>query len=82
MEPRSRRKERVGTVLSNKMDKSIIVKIDRTTKHPIYRKVIRKSTNVMVHDQLKQAKPGDKVKIREVKPISKSKKWRLVEVLK
>ena len=82
MESRSRRKERTGVVIINKADKSIIVRIDRTAKHPIYRRIVKKSTKVMVHDEKKIAKLGDKVNIQETKPMSKNKRWRIVEVLK
>ena len=82
MDIRSRRKERVGIVVSDKMDKTIVVRIDRTTKHAMYNKIMSKSTKVMAHDEKKEAKPGDKVKIEETRPLSKNKRWRLIEVLK
>jgi len=82
MEPRARRKERTGVVITNKMDESIVVRIDRTAKHPVYRRIIKKSIKVMAHDEKKQAKLGDRVKIQESRPVSKNKRWRLVEVLK
>lgn len=82
MEERGRRKERIGTVVSDKMDKSIVVKLDRTAKHPVYKRVIRKSKKIMVHDEKKEAKIGDKVRVEETRPLSKNKRWRLVEVLR
>jgi len=82
MEARARRKEKVGTVVSDKMDKTIVVRIDRTTKHAMYGKVMSKSTKFMAHDEKKEAKIGDKVRIEETRPLSKNKRWRLVEVLK
>lgn len=82
MDQRARRKERTGIVISNKMEKSIVVRLTRTAKHPVYKKVIRKNTKVMVHDEKKEAKVGDKVRIMEVRPISKNKNWLLAEVLK
>ena len=82
MESRSRRKERTGTVVSDKMDKGIIVRVGRTTKHPAYGRIIRKSSKVMVHDEKKEAKLGDKVRIQETRPLSKTKRWRLLEVIK
>ena len=82
MEARARRKERVGTVVSNKMDKTIVVRVDRTAKHAMYNKIMSKSTKVMVHDEKKEAVIGDKVRIEETRPLSKNKRWRLVEVLK
>jgi len=82
MNVRARRKERVGTVVSDKMDKTIVVRIDRTAKHAIYSKIMSKSTKFMAHDEKKEAKIGDKVRIEETRPLSKNKRWRLVEVLK
>lgn len=82
MEARSKRKERTGIVVSNKMAKTILVRIDRTTKHSMYGKVVSKSTSVMAHDEKNEAKVGDKVRIVETRPLSKNKRWRLVEVLK
>ncbi len=82
MDPRARRKERTGVVITNKMDKGIVVRIDRVAKHPTYRRIIKKSIKVTVHDEKKVAKLGDKVKIQETKPMSKNKRWRLVEVVK
>ncbi|MFC1666835.1 30S ribosomal protein S17 [Candidatus Omnitrophota bacterium] len=82
MESRSRRKEKIGIVVNDKLDKTIAVRIDRTTKHPIYKRVIRKSNKVMAHDEKKEARIGNRVRVQETKPKSKSKRWRLVEVLK
>lgn len=78
---RSSRKERVGVVVSSKMDKSILVAIKRQIKHPIYGKFIKKTTKLMVHDDQNNAGEGDTVRIMETRPISKNKRWRLVEVL-
>lgn len=78
---RSSRKERVGVVVSSKMEKSILVAIKRQIKHPIYGKFIKKTTKLMVHDDLNNAGEGDTVRIMETRPISKNKRWRLVEVL-
>jgi small subunit ribosomal protein S17 len=82
MEPRSRRKYKTGTVVSDKMEKTIVVRVDRTTKHPVYSRVMSKSTKFMVHDEKREAKVGDKVSIEETRPLSKNKRWRLIEVLK
>ncbi len=82
MESRSRRKERTGTVVSDKMDRGIIVRVDRTTRHSAYGRIIRKSSKVMAHDEKKEAKLGDKVRIQETRPLSKAKRWRLLEVIK
>jgi small subunit ribosomal protein S17 len=82
MEPRSRRKEKVGIVVSDSMQKTIVVRIDRTTKHLIYNRVMSKSIKVMAHDDKKEAKVGDRVRLEETRPFSKNKRWRLVEVIK
>lgn len=75
------RKERVGVVVSNKMDKSISVAVRRQIKHPIYGKIIRKTTKLMAHDEENDANEGDTVRIVETRPLSKSKRWRLAEVI-
>lgn len=82
MSQRGHRKERIGIVVSDKMDKTIVVKVDRLVQHSRYERVIRRSKKFKVHDEEKKAKLGDRVKIAEVRPISKEKRWRLVEVLK
>jgi small subunit ribosomal protein S17 len=81
MEVRSLRKEKVGLVVSNKMDKSISVVIERKVKHPKYGKFIKKSSKFMAHDEKNECKEGDTVKIMETRPMSKSKCWRLVEII-
>ncbi len=81
MEERNLRKERTGQVISDKMDKSIVVSVQRKVKHPIYGKFIRKSTRFMAHDEKNECGIGDTVKIMETRPLSKRKRWRLVEVL-
>ncbi len=75
------RKERVGVVLSNKMQKTIVVQIRRKALHPEYGKVIEKANKFKVHDEKNEAKIGDRVRIVETRPISKDKRWRLVEVI-
>jgi small subunit ribosomal protein S17 len=77
----SRRKIRVGKVVSSKMDKSILVAIERRMPHPIYRKYFRRTTKLMAHDEQSQAGVGDVVRIMETRPVSKNKRWRLVEIL-
>ena len=77
----TRRKVRVGKVVSSKMDKSILVAIERRMPHPIYRKYFRRTTKLMAHDEQGQAGVGDVVKIMETRPLSKYKRWRLVEIL-
>jgi small subunit ribosomal protein S17 len=78
---RNLRKERIGQVVSNKMDKSIVVAVERKIKHPIYGKFIRKTTKFMAHDEKNEAGPGDTVLIMETRPLSKRKRWRLVEII-
>lgn len=78
---RATRKVRVGTVVSDKMDKSIIVRVDRTMKHPLYLKTIRTFSKLYAHDEKNEAKVGDLVQVMETKPLSKTKRWRLVEIL-
>jgi small subunit ribosomal protein S17 len=78
---RGRRKTRIGKVVSNKMDKSIIVAIERKIIHPIYKKYFKKTTKFMAHDQNNVANIGDIVKIMETRPLSARKRWRLVEVI-
>lgn len=75
------RKTRVGKVVSNKMAKSIVVLIERRMPHPIYKKYFKRSTKLMAHDEQSVAGVGDTVKIMETRPLSKQKRWRLVEVL-
>jgi small subunit ribosomal protein S17 len=77
----AKRKTRVGVVTSNKMDKSITVAIEKRVKHPIYKKYFKKTTKFMAHDEKNECTEGDMVKIMETKPLSKKKRWRLVEVV-
>ena len=79
---RGLRKERVGVVTSNKMDKTIVVTVDRLARHKRYKKVIKISKKYYAHDENNQAKVGDEVRIAETRPTSKLKRWRLVEVQK
>ncbi len=78
---RNARKERIGLVTSNKMNKSITVSIERQVKHPIYGKFIKKTSKMMAHDENNDAGEGDTVRIMETRPLSKNKRWRLVEIL-
>jgi small subunit ribosomal protein S17 len=78
---RNRRKERVGKVVSNKSDKTVVVLTERMIKHPFYGKFIKKSTKFMAHDEKNECNMGDLVKIMEVRPLSKRKRWRLVQIL-
>ena len=78
---RNLRKERIGVVVSNKMDKSIVVEIERREKHPIYGKFIKKTNRFMAHDEKNDCNIGDTVRIMETRPLSKRKCWRLVEII-
>ncbi|NBV13026.1 MAG: 30S ribosomal protein S17 [Sphingobacteriia bacterium] len=78
---RNLRKERIGRVVSDKMQKSIVVLVERKVKHPIYGKFIKKSTRFMAHDESEIAGIGDTVRIMESRPLSKLKRWRLVEII-
>ncbi|MFH1778756.1 MAG: 30S ribosomal protein S17 [Candidatus Omnitrophota bacterium] len=82
MSERGHRKERIGIVVSDKMDKTIVVKVETLSRHPVYRKILRRSKKFKVHDGEKKAKIGDRVKIAETRPLSKEKRWRLIEVLR
>ncbi len=81
MESRRLRKERVGQVTSNKMDKTITVAVHRKEKHPIYGKFVNKTTKFTAHDEKGECGIGDTVRIMETRPLSKNKRWRLVEIL-
>ncbi|MBQ6741453.1 MAG: 30S ribosomal protein S17 [bacterium] len=78
---RNLRKERIGVVVSNKMDKSIVILVERKVKHPKYGKFVKKSTKFMAHDEKNEANMGDTVRIMETRPLSKNKCWRLVEIV-
>ena len=81
METRKLRKEKTGLVVSNKMDKSIIVEVERKIMHPKYGKFVKKSSRFVAHDEKNECSEGDKVKIAETRPLSKNKCWRLVEII-
>lgn len=81
-EQRSTRKTRVGVVLSDKMDKTIVVGVVRRVPHPKFRKIVKKTTKLYAADDAGEAKTGDRVRVMECRPLSKLKRWRLVEVLK
>lgn len=81
MENRSLRKIRIGVVVKNKMDKSIVIAIEKKVAHPLYKKYFKKTTKLMAHDENNESNIGDVVKIMETRPLSKNKKWRLVEIL-
>jgi len=78
---RTLRKERTGLVTSNKMDKTIVVQVERRVKHPIYKKFVKKSTKFAAHDEKNDCNIGDTVRIMETRPLSKNKCWRLIEII-
>ena len=78
---RNLRKERIGIVTSNKMTKSIVVAVERKVKHPMYGKFVKKTKKFVAHDEKQESHTGDTVKIMETRPLSKLKRWRMVEVL-
>ena len=78
---RNLRKERIGVVTSNKMEKSVVVTVERKVKHPKYGKFVKKTTKFVAHDEKNECNPGDTVRIMETRPLSKSKNWRLVEIV-
>jgi len=78
---RALRKTRIGRVVSDKMDKTIVVAVETRVRHSVTRKIVNRTTKFKVHDEANEAKMGDKVKIMETKPLSKDKRWRLVEII-
>ena len=81
MEERNLRKTMVGTVVSDKMDKTIVVAIETRVKHPIYKKTVKRTYKLKAHDEENSCKVGDTVKVMETRPLSKDKRWRLVEIV-
>jgi small subunit ribosomal protein S17 len=78
---RNLRKERIGVVVSNMMDKSIVVAIKRKVKHPLYGKFVNRTKKLMAHDEENTCNIGDTVRVMETRPLSKSKRWRLIEII-
>ncbi len=78
---RGRRKARTGVVVSDSMDKTVLVKIDRQLRHPLYKKIVRRSSKLAAHDETNEAHVGDTVRVVETRPISKTKRWRVVEIV-
>ena len=76
------RRERVGRVVSNKMQKTVMVVVDRVVKHPMYGKYLRRATKLKAHDEENACRIGDQVRLRETRPISKDKHWRVIEILR
>ena len=81
MENRNLRKTRVGKVVSNKMDKTIVVAIEGRVKHPLYKKIVDRTYKLKAHDENNECRIGDTVKVMETRPLSKDKRWRLVEII-
>ena len=81
MEERNLRKTLIGTVESNKMDKTIVVKVETAVRHPIYKKIVKRTYKLKAHDEENVCQVGDKVKVMETRPLSKDKRWRVVEVM-
>ena len=81
MSERNMRKTNVGRVVSNKMDKTIVVAIEDSVKHPLYKKIIKRTVKLKAHDENNDAKIGDTVRVMETRPLSKDKRWRLVEIM-
>ena len=80
-ENRNMRKERVGFVVSNKMDKTVTVAVERKTQHPLYKRVVTKTKKFKAHDEKNDCNDGDTVRIMETRPLSKTKRWRLVDII-
>jgi small subunit ribosomal protein S17 len=78
---RNLRKTRVGRVVSDKMDKTVVVAVEDSVKHPLYHKVMKKTYKLKAHDENNECEVGDRIKVMETKPISKDKRWRLVEIV-
>ena len=81
-EARAFRKTRVGKVVSDKMDKTIVVSIEDSVQHPLYKKIIKRTYKLKAHDENNECRIGDTVRVMETRPLSKDKRWRLVEILK
>ena len=81
MEERNLRKTRVGKVVSDKMDKTIVVAVEDNVRHPLYNKIVKRTYKLKAHDENNECGIGDKVRVMETRPLSKEKKWRLVEIM-
>ncbi len=81
MENRKQRKTLVGRVVSDRMDKTVTVSVERLVQHPVYKKIIKKTSKIYAHDEENQCKAGDKVKVMSTRPLSKMKRWRVVEII-
>ena len=81
MTERAFRKTRIGQVVSDKMDKTIVVAIEDSVRHPLYKKIVKRTYKLKAHDELNQCGVGDRVKVMETRPLSKDKRWRVVEII-
>jgi len=81
MSERNMRKTAVGRVVSDKMDKTIVVAIEDSVRHPLYKKIIKRTVKLKAHDENNECKAGDRVRVMETRPLSKDKRWRLVEIV-
>jgi small subunit ribosomal protein S17 len=81
MPERGHRKAQIGVVVSDKMDKTVVVKVERIVKHPVYNKYIRRSAKYKAHDESNSCKTGDRVQISETRPLSKDKRWKVSQIL-
>ena len=81
MEERNLRKERVGLVVSDKMDKTVVVSVKDRVRHPLYKKIVNRTIKLKAHDELNECGIGDRVKVMETRPLSKDKRWRVVEII-
>ena len=79
--PQARRQEKVGVVTSNKMQKTVVVTVERQVIHPLYKRVVRRSKNFLAHDEKNECRVGDTVRIEETRPLSARKRWRVVEIV-
>lgn len=75
------RKVRVGSVVSDKMDKTVVIKVDRLVRHPVFKRIVRKTKKYKVHDEKNECRVGDSIKIIETKPLSKEKRWCMLEII-
>ena len=82
MEKRALRKTRVGKVVSDKMDKTVVVAVETSVKHPLYKKIVKRTYKLKAHDENNECKTGDRVRVMETRPLSRDKRWRLVEIIK
>ncbi len=80
-ESRANRRTRVGVVVSDKMDKTVVFEVERKTKHPLYKRIVKRSKRFKAHDENNECRIGDKVKVMETRPLSKDKRWRVVEII-